>query len=76
MINYILENTRGIIIVVKELMNNAKGPKSNKNKERGNEVLIEVFVKETPANPYKNLGLIGECMWKWCKYFEWRKKKG
>jgi len=33
------------------------------------------MVEEEPENPYKDLGVIGECMWKWYQYFESRKKR-
>ena len=49
--------------------------KRDKKKEKEKEILIEISLEEEPENPYKKLGVIGECMWKWNQYFEWRKKR-
>ena len=54
-------------------MNDNAGTKVTKSKEK--EILIEISLEEEPENPYKNLGVIGECVWKWHKYFEWRKER-
>jgi len=56
-------------------MNDALGTKPKKDKKKEKEIIIEIHLEEEPENPYKNLGVIGECMWKWKKYFDWRKKR-
>ena len=49
--------------------------KRHKKKEKEREIIIKIHIEEEPENPYKNLGAIGECMWKWKKYFDRRKKR-
>lgn len=44
-------------------------PKGIKGKER--EIIIKIRIEKEPENPCNNLEVIGECMWKWEKYFDW-----
>lgn len=58
-------------------MNHTTGTKAKKDnkKEKEREIIIRIHLEEEPENPYENLGVLGECMWKWKKYFDWRKKR-
>ena len=49
--------------------------KRDKKKEKDREIIIKIHIEEEPENPYKNLVIIGECMWKWKEYFDWKKKR-
>jgi len=44
-------------------------------KDKEKDIIIEVSLDDEPENPYKNLGVIGEYMWEWHKYFEEREKR-
>ena len=48
------------------MMNSTSGTKTKKNekKKEGTEIFVEIPLEEEPENPYKNLGVIGECVWK------------
>jgi len=56
-------------------MNDTLGTKAKKDKKEEKEIIVEISLEEEPENPYKNLGVIGECMWKWQQYFKARKKR-
>lgn len=55
-------------------MNDTLGTKVKRDKKKEKEILVEISLEEEPENPYKNLGVIGDCMWKWQQYFDSRKK--
>jgi len=38
--------------------------KRDKKKEKKREIIIKIHIEGEPENSYKNLGVIGECMWK------------
>ena len=49
--------------------------KGTKNKNRKRDIVIKIIINSEREHPYKNLGVIGDCMWSWHQYFEERKKK-
>lgn len=49
--------------------------KKDKKKEKEREIIIRIHFEEEPENPYDNLGVIGESMWKWKKYFTGGKRE-
>jgi len=55
-------------------MNDTSETLTKEDKKKEKEIFVEIHLEEEPENPYKNLGVIGECMWKWQQYFDSRKK--
>ncbi len=51
------------------------GTKVKRDEKKEKEIFVEISLEEELGNPFENLGVIGECMWKWKKYFIWRKKR-
>lgn len=49
--------------------------KNKDEEDKGKEVNIHIIVEREPDNPYKNLGVIGDSLWKWHQYFEERKRR-
>lgn len=56
-------------------MHDTQGTKAKKDKKKEKEIIVEISLEEEPENPYKNLGVIGECVWRWQQYFDRRKKR-
>jgi len=40
------------------------GTEVKRDKKKEKDTFVEISLEEESENPYKNLGVIGECMWK------------
>ena len=45
-------------------MNDTTGTEAKRDKKKEKEIIVEIFLEEKPGNPYKDLGVIGEYMWR------------